>query len=45
MKALRNIKRTLKAFCETIIFTLSHRGTIADEATADGICDYSGQGR
>lgn len=45
MKVLIKIKRIFKTFIETIIFALSHKGTIADASVNDGICDYSGQGR
>jgi hypothetical protein len=45
MKVLMKIKKTIKAFCDVIVFALSHKGDIATEAVDEGLCDYSGQGR
>ena len=45
MKVFKKIKKVLKALGDTIIFALSHKGKIADEAVDDGICDYTGQGK
>lgn len=45
MKAFRKIRKILKTLGDTIIFALSHKGKIADEAVKDGICDYTGQGK
>ena len=39
------MKRILKRILDWIVFLLTGRGEIADEAKAAGILDYSGQGR
>lgn len=45
MKALKKIARTIKAFWSVVVFALSHKGDIADEAVDEGLCDYGGQGK
>ena len=37
--------KVLKKILNTIIFILTGKGPIADEAVNEGLIDYSGQGR
>lgn len=39
------MKRTLKKVLDIILFILTGKGPIADEAVNEGLIDYSGQGR
>ena len=39
------IKRALKTIGNWILFLLTGKGPIADEAVEEGLIDYSGQGR
>ena len=39
------MKRILKKILDIILFIVTGKGSIADEAVDNEICDFSGQGR
>lgn len=39
------MKKVLKRILDWIVFILTGKGEIANEAVDDGLCDFSGQGK
>lgn len=40
---MKRFLKAIKSVLDVFIFVLCHNGSIAAEATAEGLCNYSGQ--